>query len=334
MAPSFHSLLPFILLITIQPSIFCTGLGISDSICPSFSSMNQFIINNNNLNCMSSPPNSLIAVSPNDIDQLQFALNLEFSEAEFFLFGALGVGLDTIDPKLALGGPPPVGVLKANLDDVTRQIVEEFGYEEVGHLRAIISTVGGFTRPLIDLSAKNFANLMDIAFGYPLNPPFNPYLNTVNYLLASYVIPYLGINGYSGANVNIEGFATRKLIAGLLSVESAQDAVIRTLLYERKDQIVFPYKYTVSEFTIQISNLRNQLGMCQNKDEGLVVPRQLGAEMRTCSNIISADVSSTSYVRTPAEILRILYMTGDERVPGGFLPNGGNGKVAKNYLFF
>jgi hypothetical protein len=103
-------------------------------------------------------------------------------------------------------------------------------------------------------------------------------------------------------------------------------------LYLRKDEIVHPYNITVADFTIKISGLRNDLGMCGNKDEGLVVPRELGAEMRTCSNIISADAISIAYTRTPAEILRILYLTKDEHVPGGFFPNGGNGRVARTYL--
>lgn len=75
----------------------------------------------------------------NDKDRIQVALNLEFLEAEFFLNGALGKGLDAIDPGLAAGGPPPAGAKKANLDPLTNQIIEEFGYQEVGHLRSASS---------------------------------------------------------------------------------------------------------------------------------------------------------------------------------------------------
>jgi len=71
-----------------------------------------------------------------DTDRIQFALNLEFLEAEFFLNGALGRGLDSIAPSYAEGGPPPVCAKKANLDPLVARIIEEFGYEEVGHLRS------------------------------------------------------------------------------------------------------------------------------------------------------------------------------------------------------
>jgi hypothetical protein len=71
-----------------------------------------------------------------DTDRIEFALNLEFLEAEFFLSGALGRGLDSIAPSYANGGPPPIGAKKANLDPLVAAIIEEFAYEEVGHLRS------------------------------------------------------------------------------------------------------------------------------------------------------------------------------------------------------
>ncbi|KAL9435705.1 hypothetical protein AB3S75_021886 [Citrus x aurantiifolia] len=277
-------------------------------------------------------PASRGPIEANDKDLIQVALNLEFLETEFFLNGALGRGLDSIEPEMAAGGPPPTGASKANLDHTTYRIIEEFGYQEIGHLRAIVTTVGGFARPQIDLSCHNFANIFDQAVGYKLTPPFDPYSNTVNYLLASYVIPYVGLVGYVGTIPNLVNCTSRSLVAGLLGVESGQDAVIRTLLYERADQIVVPYKMTVAEFTDRISALRNRLGMRGNKDEGLRVPRRLGAENRTDSNILSANANSLSYSRTPPEILRIVYGTGSENKPGGFFPNGGNGAVAKRFL--
>ncbi|GAV73853.1 Ferritin_2 domain-containing protein [Cephalotus follicularis] len=272
------------------------------------------------------------SIVASDTDRIQFALNLEFLEAEFFLHGALGKGLNDIDPNLAMGGPPPIGAQKATLDYTTSQIIAEFGYEEVGHLRAITATVGGVPRPLYNLSTQNFANIFDNAVGYKLDPPFNPYLNTVNFLLASYIIPYVGLVGYVGTIPNLANYTSKALVASLLGVEAGQDAVIRSLLYERANEIVSPYGITVANFTIDLSNMRNSLAMCGNKDEGLIVPLDLGAENRTDSNILSANVDSLSFARTPQEILRIIYGTGTEYKPGGFLPDGGNGKIAQGFL--
>lgn len=75
------------------------------------------------------------SVSEYDMDLLEFSMNLEYLQAEFFLWGSLGQGLDNVAPNLAMGGPAPVGARKANLDALTADIITQFGYQEVGHLR-------------------------------------------------------------------------------------------------------------------------------------------------------------------------------------------------------
>lgn len=271
-------------------------------------------------------------LSQSDIDLLEFPLNLEFLEAEFFLWGASGRGLDAVAPNLAGGGPPPLGVRKALLDPLTNDIILQFGLQEVGHLRAIKNTVRGFSRPLLNLTSAAFGDVMDSAFGRPLIPRFDPYANSVNYLLASYVVPYVGLTGYVGANPKLDSPTAKRLVAGLLAVESGQDAVIRTLLYQNASKIVVPYKITVAEFTNRISNLRNTLGKEGVKDEGLVVSKTEGAEGRISGNILAGDKDSLGYARTPEEILRIVYGKGNESAPGGFYPNGAKGRIAETYL--
>ncbi|XP_043725884.1 desiccation-related protein PCC13-62 [Telopea speciosissima] len=272
------------------------------------------------------------SIPKSDLDLLEFPLNLEYLEAEFFLWGALGYGLDKIAPNLTMGGPPPIGTKKANLSPFVRDIITQFAFQEVGHLRAIKKTVPGFPRPLLDLSVTSFAKIMDKAIGHSLQPPFDPYANGLNFLIASYLVPYVGLTGYVGANPNLIAQPSKGLVAGLLGVESAQDAVIRTLLYEHATEIVEPYKITVAEFTRKISELRNQLGHAGIKDEGIVVPTKLGAEGKISGNAIAGNEYSIAYGRTPEEILRIVYGSGDEHVPGGFYPKGGDGSIANSYL--
>lgn len=183
---------------------------------------------------------------------------------------------------------------------------------------------------MLDLSSASFAKVMDKAFGHQLKPPFDPYANGLNFLLASYLIPYVGLTGYVGANPRLESAVAKKLVAGLLGVESGQDAVIRTLLYQRAAEKVGPYGVTVAQFTQRISNLRNKLGRAGIKDEGIVVPRNEGAEGKTTGNVLAGDQNSLSYPRTPEEILRIVYGGGNENVPGGFYPKGADGHIAKS----
>lgn len=79
------------------------------------------------------------------------------------------------------------------------------------HCRAIKRTVKGFPRPLLNISKESFAQVMDSAFGEPLHPPFDPYANSINYLLASYVIPYVGLTGYVGANPELQDATSKKV---------------------------------------------------------------------------------------------------------------------------
>ncbi|XP_042514152.1 desiccation-related protein PCC13-62-like [Macadamia integrifolia] len=278
------------------------------------------------------PEESMHIIPKSDVDFLEFPLNLEYLEAEFFLWGALGFGLDRVAPNLTMGGPSPIGVRQANLSPFIRDIITQFAFQEIGHLRAIKKTVPGFPRPLLDLSARSFAKIMDKAFGHRLQPPFDPYADGLNFLIASYLVPYVGLTGYVGANPHLIAAPSKRLVAGLLGVESAQDAVIRTLLYEKASMRVPPYEITVAEFTRRISELRNDLGHVGIKDEGIVVPTKLGAEGRLSGNTIAGNKYSISYSRTPEEILRIVYGSGDEHVPGGFYPKGADGRIAKSHL--
>ncbi|KAI7751416.1 hypothetical protein M8C21_011792, partial [Ambrosia artemisiifolia] len=227
---------------------------------------------------ISTSVNSTADLPKADMDLLEFPLNLEYFEAEYFLFGSLGKGLDIIEPGLAAKGPPPIGAKQANLSLLIKDVITQFAYQEIGHLRAIKKLVQGFPRPLLNLSAKSFGTVMDAAVGNPLSPPFDPYANDLNYLISCYVIPYVGLTGYVGANPKLESPASRKLVAGLLGVESGQDAVIRSLLYERATEKVVPYDIT--------------LGNDGLKDEGLKVPIELGAEKKTQGNVLAGDEDS------------------------------------------
>lgn len=127
-------------------------------------------------------------------------------------------------------------------------------------------------------------------------------------------------------------FDREQLAAGLLGVESAQDAVIRTLLYEKAKETVEPYNVTVAELTNRLSEVRNKLGGAGIKDEGLIVEPEMGAEGKIAGNVIAGDKDSLAYPRTPEEILKIVYGDGNAHVPGGFFPKGADGRIAKSYI--
>eukprot|EP00253_Pinus_taeda_P003770 PITA_03770 len=268
-----------------------------------------------------------------DADILNFALNLVYLEAEFFIGALYREGLDKFTPNLSGSGPPPIGLELANIDPATRDIVQQFALQEIGHVRIIRETVTeAIPRPLLDYGLEVWAKFFEEAFGYHLTPPFNPYANSVNFVLSVYFLPYMGFTAYVGANPNLTTPTAKRLVAGLLGVESGQDAVTRHWLYERSYEKVYPYPITIAEMTAKISILRNNLGKTGIVNEGVIVPKDLGAEGRISGNILSADPKSLSYSRTPREVLRVLYDTGNESIAGGFYQNGANGRIAGSYL--
>lgn len=76
-----------------------------------------------------------VSLPKTDVDLLEFPLNLEYLEADFFSWGALGKGIDSFEPNLTMGGPPPLGVQKARLSPLIRDIIAQFAFQEFGHLR-------------------------------------------------------------------------------------------------------------------------------------------------------------------------------------------------------
>nr|AFD10411.1 desiccation-related protein [Mucuna sempervirens] len=266
-----------------------------------------------------------------DADLLEFQLNLEYLAAEFFFYGASGRGLDGVAPGLTQGGPPPVGGRFAILDPYIRDVIFQFALQKVGHLRAIKREIKGFPRPLLNISKELFADVMDQAFGQRLDPPFNPYANTINFLLASYVISDVAPPVYLGFIQELQNATFMRLVGRLVGVESGQHSIIRAYLFERRNFVVEPYAVTVAEFTNRISGLGNRLGKEGTKSEGVLVPRSEGAEGKVAGNVIAADKDSLAFVKEIAAILRILY-GGSERVPGSFYPRGANGRIATSYL--
>ena len=57
---------------------------------------------------------------------------------------------------------------------------------------------------MLNLSAESFAKVVDSAFETQLVPYFDPYSNGLNFLLASYLIPYVGLTGYVGASAKLQ----------------------------------------------------------------------------------------------------------------------------------
>lgn len=98
------------------------------------------------------------ATAPSIVDVLNFALNLEYLEANFYLYASSGAGLPAAD--MGTGGVAVAGApAKLSFDAPTLAIAQALAQDERNHvelLRNAITQLGGtpIPQPLINLAAK------------------------------------------------------------------------------------------------------------------------------------------------------------------------------------
>lgn len=117
------------------------------------------------------------APPPNDTDIFNFALNVESLEAEYYLRGTTGKGMDDAD---AGSNPGPVtgGRRVPWKNDDLREFMEEVAANELAHVRFYRRTLGSqaVPRPAIDLGAFRAA-----AKAAGLGDDFDPFASEMNY---------------------------------------------------------------------------------------------------------------------------------------------------------
>ena len=180
-----------------------------------------------------SATNALSATQPNlDVAILEFALNLEYLEAEFYLRATTAKGLAPAD----IGpnpGPVTGGQKVTFTSPINQAYANEIAAEEQKHvqfLRAALAAATGapaISRPTIDFT-QSFPTLASAA-GLGRVSPALP--TTLNSFLASYVFEDVGVTAYHGAAPLISNKAYLDKAAGILAVEAYHAGLIRTVLF-------------------------------------------------------------------------------------------------------
>ena len=259
----------------------------------------------------------------NDNDVLNFALNLEYLEAEFYLIAATGSGLAAADtgksPGATTGGAKIPG-----LTPLQQSILNEIAFDEQGHvqyLRATITKLGGkpVDKPAIDLT---FFGPLATAAG--ISGSFNPFADFDSFLVGAFTFEDVGVTAYNGAtsllsNVGI-GAGYLDATTGILPVEAYHAAYIRTTL--TANAVANP-GYPYFGYANQVSALRAQLG------GGSETPLTLPSSTSTPTTIVAADTNAVAYTRTTDQVLHIVYGSATVGVAkGGFFPAGVNFQFA------
>ncbi|RYD48824.1 MAG: ferritin-like domain-containing protein [Sphingomonadales bacterium] len=256
-----------------------------------------------------------------DGDVLNFALNLEYLEAQFYSYAATGVGLT---PDLLTGTGTPGVALGGHLVPFTDPAVAAYALEiaadERAHVAFLRNAIGAtaVAQPQIDISVSPtsaFSNAARAAGLIGAGETFDPYANDENFLLGAYIFEDVGVTAYKGASPLITNKVFLEAAAGILAVEAYHAALVRTTLDAKG--IAAP---SLVDATEAISNARDSLDGSTDLDQGI---RAIG----TKSNIAPLDGNGLAYSRSAAQVLNIVYLNRAAVTAGGFFPNGVNGTI-------
>ena len=237
-----------------------------------------------------------------DVAILNFALNLEYLEGEFYSFAAYGHGLGAVAAKNGTPGGIKGGAKVPALVPQVAQLMNEIATDEGNHVAFLVGALGssGVAEPAIDFT-DTFAAL-GAAIGLP---GFNPFHDQLSFLLGAYIFEDVGVTAYNGAAPLVTNKAYLGAAASILAVEAYHASTIRTLLYQ----------FGGGVYTDRISALRAAASGAAD-DQGVLGTNNV-------VNIVPTDGNSLAFARTPQQVLKIVF-NGGQRAEG-FFPKGVGG---------
>ena len=278
-----------------------------------------------------------------DADILTFALNLEYLEAEFYLYAATGSGLTATDAGTGAGTTTvPATTKLTGLSVAQQNTLNEIAYDEQTHvqfLRAALTGAGvtPVPRPNIDLTffAPLYVAAQTVAGVATASQvtTFSPFTSYDNFLVGAFIFEDVGVTAYNGAAPLISPAGVKAgylaAAAGILAVEAYHAAYVRTLI--TNNAIAAPgtaagtTTYAQFNESVLVQGLRAALG--GGGETTLTVPKTTTAPA-TVSNATAAN--GIAYARTPDQVLHIVYGSVTPGVAkGGFFPNGANYRFAQ-----
>lgn len=261
-----------------------------------------------------------------DADVLNFALNLEYLEAQFYAFAAFGQGL----PDNLLNGAGTRGQVRGGrqvnfTDPLVAQYAREIAMDERAHVAFLRQALGSaaVAQPPIDISADANGAFSAAARAAGLvgpNQAFDPYASDENFLLGAYIFEDVGVTAYKGASPLITNKTFLEAAAGILAAEAYHASLVRTTLFGKGINTPAP---ALIDATEQISDARDSLDGPSDLDQGV---RPIG----NASNIVPADSNGIAFSRSAGQVLNIVFLTRMAAQQGGFFPQGVNGTITRS----
>lgn len=266
------------------------------------------------------------AAAPTDADILNFALNLEFLEAQFYTLATAGVlindtslssplSIDSGDGSVKGGTVVTKAGVNAKITPVpfTTQVLKDYANEtateERNHVAFLQSALKSATavsvaQPNLDLF--NSFNTLAVAAG--LGATFDPFADETSFLLGAFIFEDVGVTAYHGAAGLITSKAILQAAASILAVEAYHAGSIRTRIYAAGA--------TAQSDSQKIAAARASLsasgGATAVDDIGV------GTDGTGASTIVDADSNVIAFDRTTTEVVKIT---------AAFFPNGLNGNI-------
>jgi hypothetical protein len=263
------------------------------------------------------PSRAKAATTVDDNDILNFALNLEYLEAQYYTLATQGVTIDTLGigitgPGGAAGGSVTVKAspMVPFQTPALKQFAMEVALEERNHvafLRSALGDTAAVAQPKIDL--LNSFNALATAAG--LGSTFDPFANETNFLLGAFIFEDVGVTAYLGAAGLISSATYLDKAAGILAVEAYHAGSIRTRVYAAGT--------SAQAAATLIAKARAKLDGTGNDDIGV------GVDSTGAATIVDADSNALAFSRTTTQVLSIVY--GGGSASGAFYPVGMNGTI-------
>lgn len=256
--------------------------------------------------------------APSDASILNFALNLEYLEAEFYLRATGSALPDELTTGTGTRGEVSGGKPVPFQNPVVRKFAQEIASDEKQHVTFLRGALGSaaVSRPAISLdqsftAAARAAGLIGEA------DTFDPYENELNFLFAAYLFEDVGVTAFKGAAPFIANKTYLDAAAGLLATEAYHAGIVRLSLYNQGviDEAVFGAVQ-------KISDVRNAVDHVGDDDQSIGDADTL--------NLIPTDGNGGAFGRTPQHILNIVYLTPERASRGGFYPAGLNGDLVES----
>jgi Ferritin-like domain len=254
-----------------------------------------------------SPTTSTSTSTLTDADYLNFALNLEYLEAEFYLRAATGTGLSSTDSGNGTSKTTG-GTMVPGLTMVQSEYIYEIAQNELDHVRFLRSalSMSAVAAPAIDLT--NSFNTLATAAG--LGSSFNPFSSYSKFFIGAFIFEDVGVTAYHGAAKLLTSKTNLTAAAEIHAVEAYHAGSIRS-------QIVLAGSSLVATANA-VEMVRSMLG---------------GGNETTLSatGIVAADpTNSIGFERTTDQVLHIVYGTGNGAgvKSGTFFPSGLNGNIS------